>query len=162
MIYKAIIEIPTGTNEKWEVQEDGGLKQDMLDGKPRSIKYLSYPANYGMIPNTLLSKENGGDGDPLDVFVLGSRLVRAQNIDIKVVGYIDVMDGDERDCKLIAINNDKNYLNVNTLQDLYNNYPGIIEILILWLSNYKNNDKVKVLSVEDEVKAAKLIEDSYV
>ena len=35
MIYKAIIEIPTGTNEKWEVQEDGGLKQDMLDGKPR-------------------------------------------------------------------------------------------------------------------------------
>ena len=115
-----------------------------------------------MIPNTLLSKENGGDGDPLDVFVLGSRLVRAQNIDIKVVGYIDVMDGDERDCKLIAIDNDKNYLNVNTLQDLYNNYPGIIEILILWLSNYKNNDKVKVLSVEDEVKAAKLIEDSYV
>ena len=44
--------------------------------KPREVKYLGYPGNYGMIPRTLLPKELGGDGDPLDVIVLGPAVER--------------------------------------------------------------------------------------
>jgi len=50
---------------------DGIMKWAFEDGKPRVIKYLAYPGNYGMIPRTLLPKELGGDGDPLDIIMLG-------------------------------------------------------------------------------------------
>ena len=63
---QVVIEIPAGTIEKYEIdKKNGGLKIDQRDGKPRLIKFLSYPANYGMIPQTLLPKNLGGDGDPL-------------------------------------------------------------------------------------------------
>lgn len=68
-----VIEIPVGTNEKFEVDKvTGQLKLEILkDGKPRLVNYLPYPFNYGMVPRTLLPKHLGGDGDPLDVVVLG-------------------------------------------------------------------------------------------
>ena len=67
-----VVEIPTGSVQKWEVDKtSGNLKWEFVDGKPREVKYLGYPGNYGMIPRTLLPKELGGDGDPLDVIVLG-------------------------------------------------------------------------------------------
>ena len=57
----AVIEIPSGTNDKFEVsKETGQIVQDIEDGLPRKIKYIAYPANYGMIPKTLLSP--GPDG----------------------------------------------------------------------------------------------------
>ena len=40
-----------------------------------------YPHNYGFIPQTLC-----GDGDPLDVLVLGEPLVPGAIVDIRVVG----------------------------------------------------------------------------
>ncbi len=67
-----VVEIPTGTTAKWEVTKpDGKLQWEFKRGKPRVVKYLGYPGNYGMLPRTLLAKEDGGDGDPLDVIVLG-------------------------------------------------------------------------------------------
>ena len=71
-----IVEIPAGACEKWEVKLDGVMRWDMKDGKPRHVKYLGYPCNYGMVPRTMLGKELGGDGDPLDVLMLGPAVPR--------------------------------------------------------------------------------------
>src|SRR5210317_1159823 len=50
-----VIEIPTGTNEKWEVsKKTGDIEWEFKKGKPRIVKFLGYPTNYGMIPRTLL------------------------------------------------------------------------------------------------------------
>ena len=69
---QVVIEIPTGTTAKWEVDKsDGLLHWQIKNGNPRIVEYLGYPGNYGMIPRTLLAKDSGGDGDPLDVIVLG-------------------------------------------------------------------------------------------
>lgn len=72
-LIQVVIEIPAGTNQKWEVnKETGHIEWDQLTpDSMRIIDYLAYPANYGFVPQTLLSKESGGDGDPVDVFVLG-------------------------------------------------------------------------------------------
>jgi inorganic pyrophosphatase len=69
-LVNAVVEIPAGECEKWEVKSDGVMRWDMKDDKPRTVKYLGYPCNYGMVPRTKLGKELGGDGDPLDMLVL--------------------------------------------------------------------------------------------
>ena len=43
---------------------------------PRIVNYLGYPGNYGMIPRAFLPKNLGGDGDPLDVLLLGPSIKR--------------------------------------------------------------------------------------
>ncbi len=53
-----VIEIPAGTDAKWEVTKpDGTLAWQIKDGKPRVVQYLGYPGNYGMVPRTLLPKD---------------------------------------------------------------------------------------------------------
>jgi inorganic pyrophosphatase len=73
-----VIEIPSGTNEKFEVDKTTRqLKLEILnDGKQRLVNYLPYPFNYGMVPRTLLPKHLGGDGNPLGVIVLGKPIER--------------------------------------------------------------------------------------
>jgi inorganic pyrophosphatase len=81
-----VIEIPTGTTAKWEVEKSTGhLKWEFVDGVPREVSYLGYPGNYGMIPRTLLPKELGGDGDPLDVIVLGPAVKRGTVLKTKII-----------------------------------------------------------------------------
>ena len=73
-----IVEIPKGTNEKWEVDKiTGSLMQDYEMGEPRYTS-LNYPFNYGIIPRTSLPIKLGGDGDPLDVIIVGDKLQRGQ------------------------------------------------------------------------------------
>ena len=51
-----VVEIPTGTLEKWEVNKSTGrIELEFIDNKPRIVNYLTYPGNYGMIPRSLLS-----------------------------------------------------------------------------------------------------------
>ena len=91
----AVIEIPSGSKKKYELDKETGLI--ILD----RILYTSthYPANYGFIPRTY-----GDDGDPLDVLVLCSEplepitLVRCYPI-----GLIRMKDGGKNDEKIIAI-----------------------------------------------------------
>ena len=53
---QVVIEIPTGTTAKWEVDKsDGLLHWQIKNGNPRIVEYLGYPGNYGMIPRTLLA-----------------------------------------------------------------------------------------------------------
>ena len=54
-----VVEIPTGTTAKWEVVKPSGeLNWKFSNGKPRRIKYLGYPGNYGMVPRTINAKKS--------------------------------------------------------------------------------------------------------
>ncbi len=134
----AFIEIPAGTNEKWEVDAQSGLLvRDSINGEPRVIDYLPYPFNYGFIPNTLLSKEAGGDGDPLDILVLGPALERGSTVQCKLIGVLWATDEGEQDDKLIALPLTGPMSQVEGLSELHRKYPGVTNIIENWFANYK-------------------------
>lgn len=139
----AVIEIPAGACEKWEVKADGVLRWDMKDGKPRHVKYLGYPCNYGMVPQTCLGKELGGDGDPLDVLVLGPALPRGTIVPVTVIGAIRLVDAGEQDDKLIAVVPGSPLSAVTSIAELDAQFPGITAILATWFENYKGKDALQ-------------------
>jgi inorganic pyrophosphatase len=139
----AVVEIPSGTLDKWELNKlNGQIEWEFIDQKPRIINYLGYPGNYGMIPQTLLSKEKGGDGDPLDILVLGPPAERGSIVKCKIIGVLFLLDRGERDDKLIAVSDNSPLYNANDITDLQKNYNGISEIIKLWFTNYKGPNKM--------------------
>jgi inorganic pyrophosphatase len=103
-LVNVVIEIPTGTLEKWEVnKENGELEWSEINGSKRVVNYLGYPGNYGMIPQTLQDAAVGGDGDPLDILILGPPLTRGSIVECRVIGILRMLDDGELDDKLIAL-----------------------------------------------------------
>jgi inorganic pyrophosphatase len=155
----ALIEIPTGTMEKWELDKSTGkIQWELIDNEPRVIKYLGYPGNYGMVPGTLLSREKGGDGDPLDILVLGPPVERGHIVKCKIIGVLYLLDRGEKDDKLIAISCDSPLYGVNSINELNNNYKGISEILQIWFTNYKGPGEIESKGFGDKNNATNLLE----
>ena len=140
----AIIEVPAGTIQKWEINKlSRKIEQELIGDEARIINYIGYPGNYGMIPQTLLPKENGGDGDPLDILVLGPPEDRGSIVKCKVIGVLFLLDQGAQDDKLIAISDNSPLFHINEIADLTKNYIGVSEIIKLWFTNYKGPDKMK-------------------
>lgn len=140
----AIIEVPAGTIQKWEINKlSRKIEQELIGDEARIINYIGYPGNYGMIPQTLLPKENGGDGDPLDILVLGPPEHRGSVIKCKVIGVLFLLDEGAQDDKLIAISDNSPLFQVNDISDLTTKYIGVSEIIKLWFTNYKGPNKMK-------------------
>jgi inorganic pyrophosphatase len=153
-----VIEIPAGTTGKWEVTKpEGELRWEIRDGKPRVVQYLGYPANYGMIPRTLLPKELGGDGDPLDVMILGDAMARGSVVPARLIGVMNMLDGGEQDDKLIAVRPDSPFGKVTNLADLDAQFPGATTILRTWFTNYKGPGKIVVPGFADLPEAQKIL-----
>jgi inorganic pyrophosphatase len=160
---KAIIEIPSGTNAKFEIDKNSGqLFIEQIDGNPRRINYLPYPSNYGMIPGTLQSEEEGGDGDPLDVIVLGPALEAGSDIPVRFIGVLKLLDGGEIDDKLIAVSEGNPFSELNSLSELQEDFPGATEILRLWFLNYKGPGEMEVIGWGDELEARAMLERSMI
>jgi len=154
---KMLVEIPAGTIKKYELNKTSGqLEMDSVDGKPRLIEYLGYPANYGMIPKTILPKNKGGDGDPLDIITIGPPAERGSIIQCKVIGILALKDRGEQDDKLIAISKGSSMIGINSVKELQKNYPGITEIIETWFTNYKGKGKMVSSGYKDK-KAAQEI-----
>ena len=81
--FPAVIEIPKGSTNKYELDKETGLLR--LDRVLYSAVY--YPADYGFIPRTYCD-----DGDPLDVLVLGQEPVYP----LTIVEARDRRDADAR------------------------------------------------------------------
>ncbi len=139
-----IVEIPAGDNDKWELwKKDGSIRWEFQNNSFRKIKYLPYISNYGFVPQTLFSKEIGGDGDPIDVILLGERLKRGSVIKGKILGVINMKDEGRLDSKIVAVNQNSFVFNssiLNNFDDLSKNYPGALEIIEIWFRNYKLNN----------------------
>jgi len=109
--FMAVIEIPKGSKLKYELDKDTGLLR--VDRVLHSA--VHYPANYGFLPRTFC-----GDGDPLDVLVLGQEpvtplcLLRA-----RVIGVMTMSDDKGEDDKIIAIHvDDPEYAHYRDIAEL--------------------------------------------
>lgn len=157
--YHAVIEIPAGTNTKYEFDaETITYEIDQRDGKDRIIRYLPYFGNYGFIPSTLSAETIGGDGDPLDIIVLSESAPQGNIIPVILLGTIKLMDNGEFDYKIIAVPADEqlNVLKVKTLNELKSKYPSVIQIMEIWLTNY-DSDTLKIEGWLNEVETEKYI-----
>lgn len=109
----AVIEIPYGSNIKYEIDKDSGAI--MVDRVLYSAVY--YPANYGFIPNTLAD-----DGDPVDILVLNQYPLQAGSvIKCRLIGVLIMEDESGMDEKLLSVplnKIDPSFNDINSIEDL--------------------------------------------
>lgn len=159
--YQAVIEIPAGTNAKVEYDKDLRLFNTSLrNGKERIIDFLAYPANYGFIPSTYSDPANGGDGDALDIMILSSTLKSGDIVEFIPIGIIKMIDAGEEDFKIIGVpaRRELRTIQAENYQQLSENYPGALNILETWFSNYDLEDNTVIQGWGDEKDAIQEIE----
>ncbi len=109
--FNVVIEIPKGSKVKYELDKPSGLL------KVDRVLYSSvhYPANYGFLPRSYC-----GDGDPLDVLVLGNEPVTPLAImRARAIGVMKMVDQGDPDDKIIAVHvHDPAFVEYGTLEDL--------------------------------------------
>ncbi len=124
---RSIIEIPKGSKGKYELDKESGLLR--LDRVLFSS--VHYPANYGFIPQTYCD-----DHDPLDILVICSiDVVPMSIVEAKVIGAMEMIDGDERDDKIIAVA--RHDMSVNYLNDISELPPHTLVELKRFFEDYK-------------------------
>lgn len=97
--FYAMVEIPMGSNCKYEYKED--LEAIALDRI--LFTSMAYPANYGFILGT-----EGKDGDPLDVLIFSSvPIATGILVKCRAVGIAEMNDEEGEDNKVIAVPIDK-------------------------------------------------------
>jgi inorganic pyrophosphatase len=153
---KMVVEIPSGTNAKWEIGKDGNMTLEIRNGKPRHVEYLPYIGNYGLIPRTL-----SGDGDPLDVIVIGPAVPRGTCLNVKIVGALKLVDRGDADDKLIGVIANSYFDSCNTLAELDQKFPGVTTIIETWFTNYKGPGKMKSLGLAEAEEAKKFLDDAF-
>ena len=149
-VVEAIIEIPMGTKNKYEInKETGKIKLDRV-----LYSSLSYPGEYGYIENTL-----SDDGDALDIIVISTYpTFPGCMIDARVLGYLDVIDNGDEDEKVIAVvDKDPRFNQYNNIEDLPEH--TLLEIKDFF-QNYKQLQGIKVetKSFHTKEEALRLIE----
>ncbi|MBP7768474.1 inorganic diphosphatase [Candidatus Woesebacteria bacterium] len=92
---KVLIEIPAGSNVKYELDEETGeMVVDRL--MPTAMRY---PVNYGLIDET-----SGEDGDALDALVfISADVVPGVVIKCKVLGVLEMEDEEGVDHKIVCV-----------------------------------------------------------
>eukprot|EP00397_Hematodinium_sp_SG-2012_P008355 GEMP01008413.1.p1 GENE.GEMP01008413.1~~GEMP01008413.1.p1 ORF type:complete len:701 (+),score=86.21 GEMP01008413.1:78-2105(+) len=185
--YNFVCEIPKGTTEKMEIvnamqKEKNPIKQDTKVNKTTNEKYVRYvtyrggiPANYGFLAQTWenpsvthddhfgkLGENVQGDGDPVDVLVLGNKPCnRGDVFPVKLVGGLALLDSDERDWKLVAVR-----VRAGNADDKPADYAQQVEVFRSWYVNYKGNgtDGQPLNKIEVEIDAEtakKVVLDTY-
>jgi inorganic pyrophosphatase len=152
----AIIEIPQGGEPvKYELDKASGAI--FVDRFLHTAMY--YPGNYGFVPHTL-----AGDGDPLDVLVVGpTPVVPGAVIRCRPIGALIMRDEAGPDEKVLAVPVEQLhpfYEGVSSWRDL----PKIVTDQIAhFFQHYKDLERgksVEVIRWADADEAAKLIAES--
>jgi inorganic pyrophosphatase len=158
-LYHMVVEIPAGTNEKWQTDaESGEFYHDTIAGKPRIINFLPYPMNYGYIPQTLLSKEQGGDGDPTDIISLAPMQPRGTISPVRVIGALKLSERGETDSKIVSLLPGGPFGDVDDISQLLMRYPGAVEIIRQWFEGYKGAGSFLFYGYADSAEAGAMIE----
>ncbi|HTP28258.1 MAG TPA: inorganic diphosphatase [Anaeromyxobacteraceae bacterium] len=142
----AIIEIPTGSKVKYELDKSSGL----LIVDRVLFSSVHYPANYGFVPRTYCD-----DGDPLDILVYCQEPIQPLAImRAKVIGVMKMRDDKGEDDKLIAVHAD---------DPEYSDYGDVAEMpahrmreLKRFFEDYKGLENKKVLVSEPQGRRAGL------
>jgi inorganic pyrophosphatase len=136
----AIIEIPTGSKIKYELDKASGL----LIVDRVLFSSVHYPANYGFVPRTYCD-----DGDPLDILVYCQEAIQPLAImRAKIIGVMKMRDDKGEDDKLIAVHAD---------DPEYADYADVSEMpshrmreLKRFFEDYKGLENKKVLVSEPQ------------
>lgn len=161
-----VIEIPAGTTAKYETNNKTGmLELEQKNGAPRFVQYLGYPVNYGAIPRSVMLKSKGGDGDSVDVLVLGQAVPRGSVVRGRAIGVLSLIDTGEVDDKAIVVMEGSPFAKVKSIADLDAKFPGVTTILQTWFTSYKGYGKDGKLMLsspgfKDRAAAIKLIGDA--
>ncbi len=113
-----------------------------------------------MVPRTLIPEKLGGDGDPLDIILLGPPLNRGDVVSAKLMGVLKLLDNGEQDDKLIAVQWNSPLKKSNSLKELGEKFPGIKEILEQWFANYKGNGKMQSNGFGNLEEAEKILKEA--
>lgn len=127
MTVDVVIEIPQGSQNKYEVDhQTGQVRLDRVLYSP-----MHYPAEYGFVAETL-----GEDGDPIDVLVLATYptfpgcVVRA-----RILGMLEMSDEKGIDTKLLAVlADDPRFDHVKTFEDVN---PHVLKEIPHFFQTYK-------------------------
>ena len=164
--YNVVIEIPAGTTAKYETNNQTGmLELEQKGGAPRYVQYLGYPVNYGAIPRSVMLKSKGGDGDSVDVLVLGPAVPRGSVVRGRAIGVLSLVDTGELDDKAIVVMENSPFAKVKSIAELDAKFPGVTTILQTWFTSYKGYGKDGKLMLsspgfKDRATAIKLIGDA--
>lgn len=150
--FSAIVEIPKGSKVKYELDKDTGLiRVDRV-----LYSSVSYPANYGFIPQTL-----GDDGDPLDVLVLMQEQVLPLSIlRAKPIGVMMMLDEGQGDEKIICVaQDDPEYSGYDHIKELPNHR---LDELRTFFEDYKKLERkeTRVEEILGNYEAIKVVEQS--
>jgi inorganic pyrophosphatase len=106
---------------------------------------MSYPFNYGFVPNTLAE-----DGDPVDVLVLGDHPVQAGVvIPSVVIGMLEMEDEAGIDTKIVAVTTKKIDPLYGTFTDITDVPEAIKNKMKHFFENYKTLEPGKWVKVRD-------------
>jgi inorganic pyrophosphatase len=148
-----IIEVPLNSSVKYEVDKDSGIVE--VDRMMYSA--MSYPANYGFVPNTL-----SDDGDPADVLVITDAILAPGClIKSKLIGVLIMEDESGVDEKLIAVpvpKLDPIMANINSLDDLPDHLLKKIKNFFETYKMLEPNKWVKVKDFQGPAEAEKILQ----
>lgn len=150
--FHAIIEIPRGSANKYEVDKETGLIK--LDRVLYGSQY--YPFDYGFAPQTYWH-----DNDPLDVLVLTTfPLLPGLLVEVRPLGVLEMLDGGESDSKIITVpSEDPRYAHYSDLDDIGEHRLKEIEN---FFDTYKvlQKKEVQTQGYQGKEAAMKIIEES--
>ncbi|WP_223692236.1 inorganic diphosphatase [Leifsonia poae] len=150
--YDAIIEIPKGSRNKYEVDHETGrvyLDRVLFTG-------FVYPTDYGFFENTL-----GLDGDPVDVLVLLEYpLFPGVGVKVRPVGVLNMSDEAGSDAKVIAVPyKDPRWQHIQNVQDVPESLRKEIEHFFEHYKDLEPNKWVKIEGWGDAAEAEQIVED---
>lgn len=148
----AIIEISNGSKGKYELDKESGLL--LLDRVMSSA--VTYPANYGFIPQTYCD-----DNDPLDILVICSVDIMPMSlVEAKIIGVMNMVDGGEQDDKIIAVA--KNDPVMNYISNIEELPPHTMKEIVQFFETYKalENKQVLVEGVQGRERAKEILLES--
>ncbi len=152
---KAVIEIPYGSNIKYEIEKESGAV--VVDRVLHSAMY--YPANYGFVNNTLSQ-----DGDPADVLVLTEYPMQAGSvINCRLIGVLIMEDESGIDEKLLAVPTSKidpTYAEIKDIDDLPAHTLDKIKNFFETYKMLEPNKWVKVKDFQNKASATKILQDA--
>lgn len=93
--FNTIVEISQGTHHKYEYDE----KRGVFALNRILFPAMSYPGNYGFIPQTI-----SDDGDPVDILIVNSGVIlRGTVVECYPIGSLHMVDDGKLDIKVVCM-----------------------------------------------------------
>jgi inorganic pyrophosphatase len=122
-----VVEIPKGTRNKYEMDDDGKMWLDRT-----LFTSNRYPEDYGFVPET-----HADDGDPLDALVLlDEPTFPGCHLRARPIGMFEMSDEEGVDTKLLCVPvKDSRWTNVQEISDVH---PHTLDVIAHFFTVYKD------------------------